>query len=47
MTHDANQSPATDPDFRRMVKWVLIALVGVLALAAVVVEATLRWFGVE
>jgi hypothetical protein len=46
MTHDANQQePMTDPDFRRMVKWVLIALIGVLALAAVVVEETMRWFG--
>ena len=47
MTHDANQEPATDPDFRRMVKWVFIALVAVLALAAVVIAATLRWFGQE
>jgi hypothetical protein len=47
MSSDPNQQPATDPDFRRMVKWVLITLVAVLALAAVVVEATLRWFGSE
>ena len=36
-----------DPDFRRMMKWVAIALVVTVALALVVVELTLRWFGMQ
>lgn len=30
-----------------MLKWVAIALVFTLALAAIIVEITLRWFGSE
>jgi hypothetical protein len=38
--------PSTgDPYFRRMMKWVFIALFVVLAVAIVVVEVTLRLFG--
>jgi hypothetical protein len=33
-----------DPDLRRMLSWVLVALIATVAFALVVVEATLRWF---
>jgi hypothetical protein len=47
MTNDHNDRPASsdDTDYRRMMKWVFIALIAVLAFALVVVELTLRWFG--
>jgi len=40
-------SSAADPGLRKMLKWVIIALFLTLALATVVVEITLRWFGQE
>jgi hypothetical protein len=47
MPNDHNESPSSsdDTDYRRMMKWVFIALVVVLTFALVVVELTLRWFG--
>jgi len=33
-----------DADLRRMLTWVLVALIGTVAFALAVVEATLRWF---
>jgi hypothetical protein len=45
MTDDPTAQSASDPGLRRMMKWVFIALIAVLALAIVVVETTLRWFG--
>jgi hypothetical protein len=45
MSEHPNTASASDPDFRRMVKWVAITLLLTLALAIVVVEVTIRWFG--
>ena len=45
MPPDPNSPPIEDPGLRRMMKWVFIALVAVVALAILVVEVTLRWFG--
>jgi len=47
MPNDHSDRPASsdDTDYRRMMKWVFIALVVVLTFALVVVELTLRWFG--
>jgi hypothetical protein len=33
-----------DADLRRMLTWVLVALIAVVAFALVVVETTVRWF---
>jgi hypothetical protein len=45
MTDGPKAEPASDPGLRRMMKWVFIALIAVLALAIVVVETLLRWLG--
>jgi hypothetical protein len=37
-------SVAPDPYFKRMLTWLLIAFVGTLLFAAVVVVLTVRWF---
>ncbi len=37
--------PGSDPDLRRMLKWVFGALILTVLFAIVVVEVTLRWFG--
>ena len=37
--------PGSDPDLRRMLKWVFGALILTVLFAIVVVEITLRWFG--
>ena len=42
--HNGRSLSSDDTDYRRMMKWVFIALVVVVALAIVVVELTLRWF---
>jgi hypothetical protein len=34
-----------DPDWRRMMKWVFVALVLSVLLAVLAVELTMRWFG--
>jgi hypothetical protein len=47
MNENQKTSSAADPGLRKMLKWVIIALVLTLALATVVVEITLRWFGQE
>ena len=33
-----------DPGLRRMIKWVIVALIVTVALALIVVELTMRWF---
>ena len=38
-------APASDPDLRRLLKWVFGALVLTVLFAILVVEITLRWFG--
>jgi hypothetical protein len=43
MTNDQKARSETDPGFRRMMMWVLVALIVVLTLAIIVVEMTLRW----
>ncbi len=43
--HNDRTLSSDDTDYRRMMKWVFIALIVVVALAIVVVELTLRWFG--
>ena len=40
-------TPEPDTGLRRMLTWVLIALVLVVLLAFVVVELTLRWVGLR
>jgi hypothetical protein len=45
MTDDPTAQSVSDPGLRLMMKWVFIALIAVLALAIVVVETMLRWFG--
>lgn len=45
MPNDSKEPSAGDPYFRRMMKWVFIALFVVLAVALLVVEVTLRMFG--
>ena len=44
MNERQKTSSAADPGLRKMLTWVAIALVLTVALAAVVVELTLRWF---
>jgi len=36
---------ATDPDYRRMMTWVAIALVGTVIAALVIVEIVMRRYG--
>jgi len=45
MPDDQSKPAAADPDLRRMMKWVLAALILTVAVAILVVEVTLRWFG--
>jgi hypothetical protein len=45
MSDDHLKSGAEDPDLRRIMKWVFAALILTVAVAILVVEATLRWFG--
>ena len=33
-----------DPGLRRMITWVIVALIATVALAVIVVELTMRWF---
>jgi hypothetical protein len=44
MNERQKTSSAADPGLRKMLMWVAITLVLTVALAAVVVELTLRWF---
>jgi hypothetical protein len=41
MKHDSSKD---DPGLRRMIIWVIVALVATVALAILVVELTMRWF---
>lgn len=43
--HNDRSLSSDDTDYRRLMKWVFIALIVVVTLAIVVVELTLRWFG--
>jgi hypothetical protein len=45
MPDDHANQPAADPDLRRVMKWVFGALILTVAVAILVVEFTLRWFG--
>ena len=45
MPDDHSKPAAADPDLRRMMKWVFGALILTVAIAILVVEVTLRWFG--
>jgi hypothetical protein len=45
LPNDLKEPSVGDPYFRRMMKWVFIALFVVLAVALLVVEVTLRMFG--
>jgi hypothetical protein len=45
MPDDHLKQGAGDPDLRRMMKWVFVALILTVAVAILVVEITLRWFG--
>jgi hypothetical protein len=45
LPNDPKEPSVGDPYFRRMMKWVFIALFVVLAVALLVVEVTLRMFG--
>jgi hypothetical protein len=45
MPDDHPKPAAADPDLRRMMKWVFGALILTVAVAILVVEVTLRWFG--
>jgi hypothetical protein len=47
MNERQKTSSAGDQGLRKMLTWVAIALVVTLALAAIVVEITLRWFAQE
>lgn len=42
---DDNPKQAADPGLRRMMAWVFGVLIATVALAILVVELTLRWFG--
>ena len=44
MADKGETSPEPDTGLRRMMTWVVIALIATLVFAAVVVELTLRWF---
>ena len=39
-----HSAPASDPDLRRLFKWVFGALILTVLFAILVVEVTLRWF---
>jgi hypothetical protein len=45
MPDDQTKRAAADPSLRRMMKWVFGALILTVAVAILVVEVTLRWFG--
>lgn len=45
MPDDHSKPVAEDPGLRRMMKWVFGALILTVAVAILVVEMTLRWFG--
>ena len=45
MPDDHSKPVAADPDLRRMIKWVFVALILTVAVAILVVEVTLRSFG--
>jgi hypothetical protein len=45
MNDSQKTSSAADPGLRKMLTWVLIALILAVALATVVVEVTFRWLG--
>jgi hypothetical protein len=45
MPDDHSQPATEDPGLRRMMKWVFGALILTVAVAILVVEMTLRWFG--
>jgi len=45
MPDDHTKRAAADPGLRRMMKWVFGALILTVAVAILVVEVTLRWFG--
>jgi hypothetical protein len=45
MPDDHSKPAAADPDLGRMLKWVFVALIVTVAVAILVVEVTLRWFG--
>jgi hypothetical protein len=45
MPDDPKKRAAADPGLRRMMKWVFGALILTVAVAILVVEVTLRWFG--
>lgn len=47
MNESEKTSSPADPGLRKMLTWVIVALILTLALATVVVEVTLRWFGQE
>jgi hypothetical protein len=44
MTEHDKASPDTDAGLRRVMTWVIVALIATVALAIVVVEITMRWF---
>jgi hypothetical protein len=45
MPDDHSKPAADDPGLGRMMKWVFGALILTVAVAILVVEMTLRWFG--
>jgi hypothetical protein len=45
MADDQTKQAAADPGLRRIMKWVFGALILTVAVAILVVEFTLRWFG--
>jgi hypothetical protein len=45
MNEPQKTSSTADPGLKKMLTWVFVALLLTVALAAVVVEVTLRWFG--
>jgi len=45
MPDNHSKPAAEDPGLRRMMKWVFGALILTVAVAILVVEMTLRWFG--
>ena len=47
MNESQKTSSAADPGLRKMLTWVIVALILTLALATVVVELTVRWFSQE
>jgi len=45
MIESEKSSSEADPGLRQVMKWTFVALIAVVALAILVVEVTLRWFG--